>query len=69
MPKMSGHDVCVALRRHPWGRRALILATTGWGQAEDRRKSEAAGFDAHLVKPVDPVELMRVLASLRSARS
>ena len=69
MPKMSGHDVCVALRRHPWGRRALILATTGWGQAEDRRKSEAAGFDAHLVKPVDPVELMRVLGSLRSARS
>ncbi len=68
MPRMSGHDACKAMRTHAWGRRALILATTGWGQADDRRKSEAAGFDAHLVKPVDPAELMRTLARLHIAR-
>ncbi|MEO6461954.1 MAG: ATP-binding protein [Candidatus Eisenbacteria bacterium] len=68
MPKMSGHEACAAMRRQAWGRRALILATTGWGQADDRRRSEAAGFDAHLVKPVDPAELMRTLTRLRIAR-
>ncbi len=68
MPKMSGHDACVAMRREAWGRRALILATTGWGQADDRRRSHEAGFDAHLVKPIDPAELMRTLTRLRIAR-
>ena len=68
MPRMSGHDACAAMRTQAWGRHAPILATTGWGQADDRRRSEAAGFDAHLVKPVDPAELMRTLTRLRIAR-
>jgi CheY-like chemotaxis protein len=41
-----------------------LVAQTGWGQDEDRRRSAEAGFNAHLVKPVDPAELQRILASL-----
>ena len=68
MPKMNGHDACAAMRRQGWGQRALILATTGWGQADDVRRSEAAGFDAHLVKPLDLAELLQTLTRLRSLR-
>lgn len=61
LPKMSGLDVCRRLREQPWGRSMLIVALTGWGQAEDRRRSEDAGFDAHLVKPVDFDKLLALL--------
>jgi len=50
---MSGHDVCRHMREQPWGRSIRMIALTGWGQEEDRRKSTEAGFDGHLVKPVD----------------
>jgi CheY-like chemotaxis protein len=53
LPGMSGHDVCRQLREQPWGRSIRMIALTGWGQEEDRRKSTEAGFDGHLVKPVD----------------
>ena len=43
----------------------MLIALTGWGQAEDRRRSVEAGFDAHLVKPVDPGELEGILEELR----
>jgi CheY-like chemotaxis protein len=49
-------------------RRPLLVALTGWGQDEDRRRSEEAGFDAHLVKPVDDVVLCRLLAELGAGR-
>lgn len=62
MPKMSGHDACRAIRAMPYGDRTLIIALTGWGQARDREKSRAAGFDVHLVKPVDHDTLSRLLA-------
>jgi CheY-like chemotaxis protein len=45
----------------------LLIALTGWGQDEDRRRSQEAGFDAHLVKPVDHGQLMRLLAELPRA--
>ena len=54
MPKMNGYDVCRHIRQQPWGQDTLLVAVTGWGQEEDRRRTEAAGFDHHLVKPVDP---------------
>lgn len=64
MPKLNGYDACRHIRAQPWGERMFIVALTGWGQDDDRRATEEAGFDHHMVKPVDPSELMRLLASL-----
>jgi PAS domain S-box-containing protein len=63
MPGMNGYEACQAIRRESWGTEALVIAMTGWGQAEDRRRSAEAGFDHHLVKPIDHAELLRLLAS------
>jgi PAS domain S-box-containing protein len=63
LPGLNGYDVCRELRRQPWGAAAVILAMTGWGQQEDRRKSKDAGFDAHLVKPVEHDALIEALAA------
>ncbi|HVQ35392.1 MAG TPA: response regulator, partial [Candidatus Bathyarchaeia archaeon] len=63
MPKVSGYDVARYLRSRPWGSGVLLVAITGWGQAEDRERAVEAGFDHHLVKPVDPDALASLLAS------
>jgi signal transduction histidine kinase/CheY-like chemotaxis protein len=60
MPRLDGYEVCRRLRMLPWGRDALIVALTGWGQDRDRRQTEDAGFDHHLVKPVDPADLLKL---------
>ncbi len=62
LPGMSGYDVAKALRATP-GPRALLVALTGYGSDEDRRHALAAGFDAHVVKPVSPKHLERLLAA------
>jgi PAS domain S-box-containing protein len=64
LPKLSGHDVCRRVREQSWGKDIVIIALTGWGQEEDRRKSREAGFDGHLVKPVDHAALLELLSSL-----
>jgi CheY-like chemotaxis protein/nitrogen-specific signal transduction histidine kinase len=64
MPKMNGYEVCRTIRETSGGGEPLIVALSGYGTEEDRRKSEAAGFDAHLVKPVDLGALEQVLARL-----
>ncbi|WP_164101054.1 PAS domain S-box protein [Candidatus Laterigemmans baculatus] len=64
MPKLNGYDAAQQIRRSPWGKSVKIVALTGWGQEEDRRKSQAAGFDLHLVKPVEPAEIEKLLAGL-----
>jgi CheY-like chemotaxis protein len=61
LPWMSGYDVCRAIREQPWGRDILIVALSGWGREEDRRKSQAAGFNRHLVKPLDYPVLEKLL--------
>ncbi len=66
LPKMNGYEACRRIRQRLNGSKVLILALTGWGQEEDRRKSEEAGFDGHLVKPVDHAELDRLLAGVRA---
>ncbi|MES2525239.1 MAG: PAS domain-containing protein [Gemmatimonadota bacterium] len=53
LPGMNGYDACRAIRQEPWAKDILMVALTGWGQEEDRRRSKEAGFDGHLVKPVD----------------
>lgn len=54
LPGMSGYEVAKALRALPEGRAVVLVALTGYGQPSDREKTAQAGFDAHLVKPVDP---------------
>lgn len=62
LPKLNGFDACQRIRENPWAKNILIIALTGWGQEEDRRKSTKAGFDVHLVKPVSVTELLTLLA-------
>jgi len=62
MPRLNGYDACRRLREQPWGSGIYIVALTGWGQEEDKRRSREAGFDHHLVKPVDPIALEQLLA-------
>jgi signal transduction histidine kinase len=65
MPKMNGYDACRHIREQAWGKDMLIVAMTGWGQEEDKLRGKQAGFDAHLVKPVDPDELQDMLAEMQ----
>ena len=65
MPGMDGLEACRAIRSQAGGESIQIAAVTGWGQEEDRRRSRAAGFDAHLVKPVERSALAALLASAR----
>jgi PAS domain S-box-containing protein len=67
LPKLNGYDACRRIREQPWGKNIVLIAVTGWGQDEDRRRSDEAGFDHHMVKPLDPKALMKTLAGLRSA--
>jgi len=66
LPKLSGHDVCRRIRQQSWGKNIVLVALTGWGQAEDRRLSKEAGFDHHMVKPLDFAALMSLLAELKA---
>jgi len=68
MPKLNGHDACRRIREQAWSEDMVLIALTGWGQDEDRRLTAEAGFDAHLIKPVDPTVLTELAASMRSAR-
>ncbi len=68
LPKLNGFEAARRIRQQPWGKAMLLVALTGWGQEEDRRKSSEAGFDAHLVKPADPFALTELLARMRSTR-
>ena len=63
MPKRNGHDACRHIRAQPWGREITLIALTGRDGEEDRRRSEAAGFDHHIVKPLDYRELAVLLAA------
>lgn len=61
MPRMDGLEAAREIRRRPWGRNVFLVAVTGWGLAEDRKRSREAGFDQHLVKPVGVAQLLRIL--------
>ncbi len=61
MPKMDGLELAYHLRRKPWARDALLVAHTGWGTEGDVRRSLAAGFDHHLIKPLDVKALIGLI--------
>lgn len=61
LPKHNGYEVCRQLRARPWGTTPRVVALTGWGQEEDKRRTQEAGFDLHLVKPVAPEQLLELL--------
>ena len=67
MPKLNGYDTARRLRQDSWGREMLLVALSGWAQDADRLKSSKAGFDIHLVKPVDIAEIQRLLARRRDS--
>jgi signal transduction histidine kinase len=64
MPKLDGYEVARRIRAQPWGRGMTLVALTGWGQDSDRRRSGEAGFDSHLVKPLDLDKLTDLLGRL-----
>lgn len=68
MPKLNGYDTCREIRALPGGAGRALVAVTGWGQPDDRRKSAEAGFDQHLVKPVDPEALTALVETLAAKR-
>lgn len=67
MPKLNGNEACRRIRELPWQRQPMIIAQTGWGQEGDRQRSQEAGFDHHLVKPVDIGALLELLAGLTTS--
>jgi DNA-binding response OmpR family regulator len=66
LPNMDGYEVVQRLRAHASAVRPVVVALTGYGQPEDRRRTQEAGFDNHLLKPLAPEELMAIVASLGS---
>ena len=64
LPKLNGYEVARKIRQQSWGEGMVLVALTGWGQEEDRQKSKEAGFNGHMVKPVDLGALMKLLAGL-----
>lgn len=63
MPKLNGYDAAGQIRQRSWGKNLTLVALTGWGQQQDRRRSAEAGFDRHLVKPVEMSDLREILAT------
>jgi DNA-binding response OmpR family regulator len=68
LPDISGLDIARELRRHPETASARLVALTGWGQAEDRRLTQEAGFDHHMTKPTEPQSLKQLLSEIASRR-
>jgi PAS domain S-box-containing protein len=67
MPRMNGYQAAQHIRQQPWGQKMVLIALTGWGQAEDKQRAAEAGFHHHLTKPVEPTELEQLLDELTQA--
>jgi CheY-like chemotaxis protein len=64
MPKVNGYETARCIRAEEWGKSIVLVALTGWSQEDDIQKSADAGFDHHLVKPVEPAALLKLLTAL-----
>jgi CheY-like chemotaxis protein len=62
MPVLNGYDAARMIRAHAWGRGMLLVALTGWGQDDDRKRASDAGFDLHFTKPLEPADLVQIVA-------
>ncbi len=61
MPDLNGYEVATRIRAEAWGNDITLIAVTGWGQEDDKRRAQAAGFDFHLTKPIDPQALVKLI--------
>jgi CheY-like chemotaxis protein len=68
MPYMNGYQVARALRADPAQRHAVLVALTGWGAEDDKRRAKEAGYDFHLTKPIEVDQVTSLLARLDAAR-
>jgi len=66
MPVMDGYQAARAMRKEPWGNDITLVALTGWGQDDDKQKTQDAGFDLHLVKPVEPDTIRKLINELNA---
>ncbi len=64
LPKLNGYEVAQRIREKAWGESMYLIAVTGWGQDEDRQRSSEVGLNLHMVKPVEPAALEKLLAAL-----
>ncbi len=69
LPKLNGYEVASRIREQPWGKNTILVAMTGWGQDQDRVHSANAGFNAHMVKPVDHGALKKLLVETQASTS
>ena len=69
MPRLDGYQAAKRIRQQPWGKHMILIALTGWGQQQDRRRTQEAGFDAHLTKPVNYDAIMTLLTNLTNSAS
>jgi PAS domain S-box-containing protein len=67
MPRLDGYQAAQRIRQQPWGKQMILIALTGWGQQQDRRRTQEAGFDAHLTKPVNYDAIMTLLTNLANS--
>lgn len=65
MPRLNGYEAAARIREQSWGADVVLVALTGWGQEEDKRRAAEVGFDSHFTKPVDPVTLEKLLGRLK----
>jgi CheY-like chemotaxis protein len=68
LPGMNGYEICQEMRKDPALKNTFIAAQTGWGESEHRERSKAAGFDCHLVKPINMATLEKIISTLDKAR-
>ena len=68
LPKLNGYEACRLMKQQTWDEKMILIAVTGWGQDDDKRKAREAGFDHHMLKPVDPQVLINMLAGLNRAK-
>lgn len=69
MPRLNGYEACSRIRELPGGAARTLVAVTGWGQPQDLERARTAGFDQHLVKPVDMDRLLRLIAARQEGRA
>ena len=67
LPKLNGYEVAQRIREKSWGASMYLIAVTGWGQEEDRQRSSEVGLNVHMVKPVEPAALEKLLAQLKTS--